>query len=67
MVLPQREFRRVCFLYSPMSYKFIETSKPSDKCRVSHVTTVTYVTHKNSFELHGILKSQNVIRDIQMN
>ena len=31
---------------------------PSDKCHVSHVTPVTYVTLQNLFKLHGLLKSQ---------
>ena len=41
-----------------MSYKFFEICYPSDKCRISHVTPVTYVTLQNLFKLHGLLKSQ---------
>ena len=46
------------YSYSRVSYKFFEICYPSDKCRVSHVTPVTYVTLQNLFKLHGLLKCQ---------
>ena len=50
-----------------MSYKFFETSWLTDKCRVSPVTYVMYVTHHKSLKLDGIFESKNIIRDIQIN
>ena len=41
-----------------MSYKFFETYKPSDKCRVSLLHRATYVTYHKAFELDGMFKSR---------
>ena len=56
--LPGVILQTMLFIKPNVLQVFLKLCYPSDKCRVSHVTPVTYVTLQNLFKLHGLLKSQ---------
>ena len=56
--LPKGNFADYVIHIAECLTSFLKYVTPSDKCRVSHVTPVRYVTLQNLFKLHGLLKSQ---------